>query len=184
MSIRTSDLPPTQSRKRGIDSKTAARHDAPPMSFHAPDPNPCDLIEPAADALDAIEECDQRLSPVSVFCIDDHAGFREVVRDLIGATSDFVLVGEASSGAAAIALVPELSPDLVLIDVHMPGMSGFEAATRLGGDQANPLIVLMSARPIELPPGLALRGGAPDFVTKQELSARRLRDLWHRRRPL
>jgi DNA-binding NarL/FixJ family response regulator len=125
-----------------------------------------------------------RRRPVSVFCTDDHAGFRDVLGDLIAATPGFVLIGEASSGAEAIALVPQLRPDLVLMDVHMPGMSGFEAAARLGSDHAAPLIVLISADPIEVPPGLALRGGDLAFVTKRELCPRRLRDLWHGRRLL
>ena len=121
---------------------------------------------------------------ISVFFADDHAGFRATLRDLIAATPGFVLVGEASSGADAVALVPQLRPDLVLMDVHMPGMSGFEAASRLASRHSEILIVLMSADPItQLPTGVA-RSADLDFVMKQEMSRRRLLDLWHgRRRP-
>jgi DNA-binding NarL/FixJ family response regulator len=116
-------------------------------------------------------------------CADDHAGFRDVLRELIASTPGFVLIGEASSGPDAIALVSKLRPDVVLIDVHMPRMSGFEAAAKLLRNHSGPLIVLMSADPIEPPPALSLRPGVA-FVTKQELCPRRLLDLWHGRTTL
>lgn len=113
-----------------------------------------------------------------MFCVDDNAGFRATLCDLIAATQRFVLIGEASSGSDAIALVPRLCPDLVLMDVHMPGMSGFEAATLLAGAHNDQLIVLMSADPIEVPRGFDLHGGELVIMTKQELSPRRLLELW------
>jgi CheY-like chemotaxis protein len=125
-----------------------------------------------------------RASPISVLCADDHAGFRDVLRELIALTPGFVLIGEASSGADAIALVSKLRPDVVLLDVHMPRMSGFEAAAKVLRDHSGPLIVLMSADPIELPAALSLRADDVVFVTKQELCPRRLLDLWHGRAPL
>jgi DNA-binding NarL/FixJ family response regulator len=118
---------------------------------------------------------------ISVFTVDDHAGFRDSLRDLIGGTPGFVLIGEASSGADAIVLVPELRPDLVLIDVHMPGMSGFEAATRLATEHCAVLIVLMSADAVEAPCEFGFRDGEIAMVTKPELSPRRLLELWQGR---
>lgn len=123
-----------------------------------------------------------RCHRVSVFCADDHAGFRDVVRDLIAATPGFVLVGEASSGTEAVALVPQLLPDVVLMDVHMPGMSGFEAAQQMADASTGRLIVLMSADPIEVPLGLPVQRGDLVCVAKRELCSRRLRDLWEDRR--
>jgi CheY-like chemotaxis protein len=117
-----------------------------------------------------------------VFVVDDHVGFRDILRDLIGATPGGVLLGEASSGAQAILLVPQLRPDLVLMDVRMPGMNGFEAATRLVSDRCAALIVLMSADPIEVPRGFGLRGEEFAIVTKPELSPRRLLELWDGRK--
>jgi DNA-binding NarL/FixJ family response regulator len=119
---------------------------------------------------------------ISVFTVDDHAGFRGSLRDVIGATPGFVLIGEASSGADAIRSVPQLRPDLVLIDVHMPGMSGFEAATRLARRHSAQLIVLMSADPVDVPFGFGLRVGQFAVVTKPELRPYRLLELWHDRK--
>lgn len=120
-------------------------------------------------------------SGVSVFCIDDHAGFREVVRELIAVTPGFVLLGEASSGEEAIEALAELRPDLVLMDVRMPGMGGFRAAEILAAARLDLFIALMSADPVEPPPGFAPRPGRIAFVAKRELSRRRLLELWDRR---
>jgi DNA-binding NarL/FixJ family response regulator len=119
---------------------------------------------------------------ISVFCVDDNAGFRAALCDLIAGTQRFVLIGQASSGSDAIALVPRLCPDLVLMDVRMPGMSGFEAATLLAGAHGDQLIVLMSADPIEVPRGFELRRGDLAIMAKHELSPSRLLELWLGRR--
>ena len=70
-------------------------------------------------------------SSIGVVTVDDHEAFRRSIRDVIDATPGFELLGEAASGEAALALVAELSPELVLVDVRMPGMDGFETARRL-----------------------------------------------------
>lgn len=137
----------------------------------------------AASAAGASDEIEER-APISVLCVDDHPGFRKVVSDVIAATAGFVLIGEASSGTEAIAIAPQLRPDLVLMDVNMPGMSGFEAATLLRNHYADLLIVLMSVDQIDVPPGFALPGRDLAFVGKRELCPRRLREIWHGRSSL
>jgi DNA-binding NarL/FixJ family response regulator len=140
------------------------------------------ILGPARGPPGGEEAIDSRnRDEVSVFCADDHAGFRATLRDLIEATPGFALIGEASSGADAIALVPQLRPDLVLMDIRMPGMNGFEAAARLMSDDGDLLIVLMSADPIEAARGSRLRAGEVTIVAKRELSRRRLLELWHGR---
>jgi CheY-like chemotaxis protein len=119
-------------------------------------------------------------SAVSVFCADDHAGFRDALRALIAATPGFVHIGDACTGDDAIVQVPLLRPDLVLMDVHMPGMSGLVAAEILARDRPDLVIVLMAANPFPLRRDVADRCG--QIVPKHELSPRLLRDLWHRRR--
>jgi DNA-binding NarL/FixJ family response regulator len=116
---------------------------------------------------------------VKVLCIDDQAVFRDAMRQVIAATPGFMQVGEAASGAAAVMSAAALRPDLVLMDVHMPGLNGFEAATILVQERRSLLVVLMSADPIEPPPGFAPRGGAVHLVGKHELCPRTLLDLWH-----
>ena len=65
---------------------------------------------------------------VRVLVADDQAPFRRAARSVVGATTDFELVGEASSGEEAVALVGSLRPDLVLMDIAMDGIGGIEAA--------------------------------------------------------
>src|SRR6201989_1203420 len=68
---------------------------------------------------------------IRVLTVDDQAVFRRVARDVIEASPGFESVGQAGSGEHALRIVEELAPDLVLLDVRMPGMSGIEVAARL-----------------------------------------------------
>jgi two-component system, NarL family, invasion response regulator UvrY len=123
-----------------------------------------------------------RPTPVSVFCVDDHADFRDVLCSLVAATPGFRLVGQAASGEEAIIVVPTTRPDLVLMDVNMPGMGGLRAAEILASGRRDLVIALISADPVELSARVAAHGGEIVFVDKPELSSRRLLDLWHGRR--
>ena len=68
--------------------------------------------------------------PIRVLVVDDNTGFRESVLSLLD-TDGLSVVGEADSGIRALELVPELLPDVVLMDVRMPFMDGIEATRRL-----------------------------------------------------
>jgi CheY-like chemotaxis protein len=117
--------------------------------------------------------------PVTVLCVDDHAVCRGAMRQVIAATPGLTQVGEAASGEAAIASATALRPDLVLMDVHMPGLDGFEAAAILLRERRSLVVILTSVGPLDPPPGFAPRGGAIRLVPKHELSPRTLLDLWH-----
>lgn len=123
----------------------------------------------------------EELTQVSVFCTDDHRGFRGVLKELVEATPGFVHVGEAGSGEEAAMLVPVLRPDLVLMDVHMPGMGGLRAAEILASTRRDLIVALMSCEQIELPRGFASYGGRIGTFAKDELCPRVLLDLWHGR---
>ena len=115
--------------------------------------------------------------PVRVLAVDDQAVFLRAVRQLLRAAPGFEQVGEARSGAEAVERASELRPDLVLLDVRMPGMDGIETARRLLADPSPPAIVLISLEP------LPDAGGTADlpiaaFLRKQELSVRRLEAVW------
>ncbi len=71
------------------------------------------------------------MTPIRLLLVDDHAILRAGLRMLFAAEEDMTIVGEASSGPEAIQLVRELQPDVVIMDVAMPGMSGIEATRRI-----------------------------------------------------
>jgi two-component system invasion response regulator UvrY len=116
-------------------------------------------------------------SGVGVLIVDDQASFRGALRDLIGATNGFVLVGEAGSGEDALEVVDTLSPSVVIMDKRMPGMGGIDAARVITGCHPEVLVVLISVE--EAPEPEVLRScGAAAFFRKQELSSAVLNDLW------
>lgn len=68
---------------------------------------------------------------IRVFLVDDHPHGREGMREIIGTGPEFTVVGEAASGEEAIARIDDVLPDLVLMDINMPGMGGLEATQQL-----------------------------------------------------
>jgi CheY-like chemotaxis protein len=112
---------------------------------------------------------------VGVVTVDDHAPFREVARDVIEATAGFASVGEASSGPEALSLVDECEPELVLLDVRMPGMDGIEVARRI--KQSHPAVVVVLISIADLPAS-ASASCAEALVRKQDFGPNMLRGLW------
>lgn len=120
------------------------------------------------------------MSVVKVLAVDDQPVFRRVARRLVQSTEGFELIAEAASGEEALALAGELHPDMVLLDVRMPGLDGIETARRLPAVAPGAVIVLISLdRLADLPSSIATAGVAA-HVRKQELSPGRLQGLWHR----
>ena len=117
-------------------------------------------------------------NPVGVLTVDDSAQFLDAARELVAMTGGFRLIGEAASGKEGLAAARRLSPDLVLLDVRMPGMDGIETARRLSAADPRVVIVLVSANdPADAPHGFRSCGAAT-FVRKQDLAPRTLRRLW------
>jgi DNA-binding NarL/FixJ family response regulator len=115
---------------------------------------------------------------VGVLVVDDQLVFRQVAHEVIDATNDFELLGEAGSGAHALTAVAELEPDLVLLDLRMPGMDGIETATRLHAEHPAAVVVLITVEEApNLPAGMALCGAA-ELVRKQDFGPALLRRLW------
>jgi DNA-binding NarL/FixJ family response regulator len=110
--------------------------------------------------------------------VDDQPSFRRAARALINATAGFEFVGEAACGPEALRRADQLRPDLILIDVYMPEMDGFEAAGRLTERHPGCVVVLVSLEDIEDLPALVASSGAVAVVRKQELRPSLLRDLW------
>ena len=100
---------------------------------------------------------------------DDDRRFLALLRDVVRATSHLAAVGLAESGERAVELAHELRPDMVIVDVWMPGLGGIEAARLIKTSFPSTLVVLIStARPDELPPE-AETVGADAIVWKSEL---------------
>jgi two-component system invasion response regulator UvrY len=120
---------------------------------------------------------------VRVLTVDDQELFRGVARDVIEATPGFEAVGEAASGEEALEAVERLSPELVLVDVRMPGMDGLEVARRLTAAHARTLVVLISIEEgIDVPSAAQL--DTVPLVRKQDFGPRLLRRPWQEHGPV
>ena len=115
---------------------------------------------------------------VGVMTVDDQAVFRDVARAVIEATPGFVSVGEAPGGEEALVLADELDPDLVLVDVRMPGIDGLETARRLSASHPRATIVLISTERLEGRSSGVASCGAVELIGKDEFGPATLRRLW------
>jgi DNA-binding NarL/FixJ family response regulator len=105
----------------------------------------------------------------TLLIVDDHAGFRSLARRLLG-SGGFEVVGEAADGRAAVAAARDLRPDVVLLDIQLPDIDGFEVLARLADGPARPAVVLTSTRDRGDYGGRVDHCGARGFVPKAELS--------------
>jgi len=111
-----------------------------------------------------------------ILIVDDDQRFRGIARTLLEAEG-FDGVGEADGGKVALAAARDLEPDVVLLDVHLPDIDGFEVAAKLVAEGNHPAVVFTSTRDeSDLGPRL-YRSGARGFVPKDELSAERIARL-------
>jgi len=108
--------------------------------------------------------------------VDDDAGFRRIARMLLSG-SEWTVVGEASDGETAIGAARRLAPDLVLLDVNLPGEDGITVSHRLADADPPPAVVLVSSHGRE-DFGARLRAApVAGFVPKDELSVERLAEI-------
>jgi DNA-binding NarL/FixJ family response regulator len=120
---------------------------------------------------------DNRTVSTSVLIVDDHPSFRASARRMLEANG-YSVIGEAADGEAAIAAAGALGPDLVLLDVQLPDLDGFEVATRiaaLNGDA--PTIVLTSSRESSDFGDAVAESPARGFIAKSELSGETFAEL-------
>jgi two-component system nitrate/nitrite response regulator NarL len=101
-----------------------------------------------------------------VLIVDDHADFRVFARSLLEA-GGFEVVGEAHDGASALAAARELRPGVVLLDVGLPDLDGFDVCERLAGEAA---VVMTSSRSASTYRGRLAASSARGFIAKAELS--------------
>jgi DNA-binding NarL/FixJ family response regulator len=113
--------------------------------------------------------CDDLPVDATVLVVDDHASFRSFARRLLQAAG-FSVVDEAGDAASALAAVRELRPDVVLLDVLLPDMTGFELAEVLAADPDAPIVVLTSSRSASDLGGSLERSSARGFIAKSDLT--------------
>ncbi|KGM57675.1 response regulator [Lysobacter arseniciresistens ZS79] len=103
---------------------------------------------------------------IKVFLVDDHALVRTGMRMILSAEVDIVVVGDAESGEAAMPLIRSLKPDVVLCDLHLPGVSGLEVTERIvKGNHGTRVIIVSVLEDGPLPKRL-LEAGASGYVGK------------------
>jgi len=118
---------------------------------------------------------------VSVLIVDDQAPFRTAAGAVIRRTPGFVLQAEAATGEDAVDRVAELAPELVLMDISMPGIGGIEATRRIVARSPGTVVFLCSTYRLDDLPGDAATSGAVAYLNKEELGPDLLRRLWDRR---
>jgi DNA-binding NarL/FixJ family response regulator len=116
---------------------------------------------------------------VRVLIVDDQEPFRLAARMVVDATDGFEVVGEAESGEASVEMARELSPDLVLMDVNLPGINGLDATRQILAERADPVIVLLlSTYEEEEYAPRAAECGAAAYIPKAVFGPDRLEAAW------
>lgn len=106
-------------------------------------------------------------SPQTLLVIDDHPMFRKAVLQLVHMTGDFLVVGEASSGAAGLELAQELKPDMILLDLNMKGMNGIEVLKVIKSWDLDTRVVMLTVSDETSDLVAALRAGADGYLLKE-----------------
>jgi DNA-binding NarL/FixJ family response regulator len=113
---------------------------------------------------------------VGVLVVDDQDPFRRAMSVVVDSTEGFAVVGAVASGEESVAAATELRPDLVLMDINLPGIDGIEAARQISRLPGAPLVVLLSTYDED---DFDLSGcGAAAYIAKSAFSRARLLQVW------
>ena len=115
---------------------------------------------------------------VRVWVVDDQASFRRATAATLDAMDDFVMAGECETGETAVELIPDGDADIVLMDIHMPGIGGIEATRQIRTARPDLMVVLMSTYDVEDLPAAAANCGAATYLHKERLSPDLLSRIW------
>ena len=114
----------------------------------------------------------RRPSVVRVLIADDHHLFAEALEAILDAEEQLHVVGRAADGREAVGLAGELRPDVVLLDISMPVMDGFQAAAEIAKLERKPAVLMLTGSSSAQDIDRARRVGASGYVTKDSIAAR------------
>lgn len=103
---------------------------------------------------------------IRVFIVDDHALVRTGMRMILSAQTDIEVIGDVETGEAALPLIRRLRPDVVLCDLHLPGLSGLEVTERIANCTDGPRVIIVSVLEDGPMPRRLLEAGASGYVGK------------------
>ena len=106
------------------------------------------------------------MQPISVLVVDDHPALRGAVLEVLSRLEDFEVVGEASDGAQGVEMARALHPQVVIMDLNMPGMGGLAATSILNTELPSSRILIFTASETEADLSTALQYGAIGFILK------------------
>ena len=109
------------------------------------------------------------MDKIKILVVDDHAMMRDGIRALLGLNNDIEVVGEASEGKEAIEKVQELAPDVVVMDIAMPGMDGLEATRRIRKKNPKVKVIVLTQHDNREYILSCIKAGAAGFVPKRAL---------------
>jgi DNA-binding NarL/FixJ family response regulator len=118
---------------------------------------------------------------VSVLIVDDQVPYRGAARAVIRLTPGFEVVGEAETGEEGVELARELHPDVVLMDINMPGINGIEAARQILAERDATCVILLSTYQADDLPADATTIGAAAYVHKEDFGPQVVQDIWDAR---
>ena len=115
-------------------------------------------------------------NPMSILIVDDHEVVRNGIRAYFETVPEFQVIGEAVSGEEAISLVSELIPDIVLLDLIMPGMDGVEATRRIKQISPRTQVVVLTSYHEDAHIFPALKAGATSYILKDMKMDNRMKE--------
>lgn len=118
------------------------------------------------------------MAVVRVLLVDDQAAFLRAMTSVVQETPGFEVVGEAGSGEESLLMADALLPDLVLMDVNLPGIDGLETTRRLRRRSSPPLVLLLSTYDEDVSEQFVTESGAVAYLTKSALGPDRLGEVW------
>ena len=109
--------------------------------------------------------------PVLVLIADDHRLFAEALRAILGGDRRIDVVGLAASGSEAVEKAKELEPDVILMDISMPGLNGVEATREILANQKNVQVLIVTGSDSRQDVDAARSAGAAGYITKDKIAA-------------